>query len=166
MFKNVFRIRSLQNPSFCGWFRRHDRVMWWFTLPKTNIAPENRPSQPVFPPSIFRCKLLSFREGHLFIKLRAVRYDICDIPLEAFEFQRRGGQNLSRRSTDDSSMFSGTFFGNSHVFWCFFGQERSMHISSCVVVVVTVDGQRSFLWGALTVKISTAFLKEKAFRYQ
>ena len=37
------------------------------TLPKTNIAPENRPSQkessiPVFQPSIFRC-YVSFREG-------------------------------------------------------------------------------------------------------
>ena len=40
-------------------------------LPKTNIAPENRPSQKEkivfqFQPSIFRCKLaVSFREGIL-----------------------------------------------------------------------------------------------------
>ena len=36
------------------------------TLPKTNMAPENRPSQKegiVFQPSIFRC-YVSFREGN------------------------------------------------------------------------------------------------------
>ena len=35
------------------------------TLPETNVAPENRPSQRklVFQPSIFRCENVSFREG-------------------------------------------------------------------------------------------------------
>ena len=39
-------------------------VFVWFTLPETNVAPENRPSQRklVFQPSIFSC-YVSFREG-------------------------------------------------------------------------------------------------------
>ena len=59
MFKKFFGSDPLKTQGFCGWLHSHDHVMWWFTLlPKTNIAPENRPSQPVFPPSIFRRKLL------------------------------------------------------------------------------------------------------------
>ena len=45
-----------------------DRIYTIYTLPESNIAPENRVSQKetiVFQPSIFRCKLaVSFREGN------------------------------------------------------------------------------------------------------
>ena len=49
------------------WFDTKTNILR-VTLPKTNVAPENRPSQketsiPIFQPSIFRC-YVSFREGN------------------------------------------------------------------------------------------------------
>ncbi len=41
-------------------------IVMLYTLPKTNMAPENRPSQKgdfIFQPSIFRGKNVSFGEG-------------------------------------------------------------------------------------------------------
>ena len=47
-----------------------DGIVLRTTLPETNIAPENRPSQKeptvVFQPSMFRCHV-SFREGIVFV---------------------------------------------------------------------------------------------------
>ena len=47
-----------------------DDIVLRTTLPETNIAPENRPSQKeptvVFQPSMFRCHV-SFREGIVFV---------------------------------------------------------------------------------------------------
>ena len=71
-------------------------MFWLFfgscTLPKTNIAPENRPSQEetiVFQPSIFRSENVGFREGRWFQRLALGPWTVQILRLFSSPFNRQ-----------------------------------------------------------------------------
>ncbi len=67
---NPLSNRPFELNGVLSMFRFRDRCLWMsnqYTLPETNIAPENRPSQKenfIFQPLIFRGENVRFREGH------------------------------------------------------------------------------------------------------
>ena len=67
---NPLSNRPFEFNGVLSMFRFRDRCLWMSnenTLPETNIAPENRPSQKenlIFQPLIFRGENVRFREGN------------------------------------------------------------------------------------------------------